>query len=198
ENVDAGSTIRRYGLACTQLKRALRDLEFLLHLFERDALSFRIEKKHDEELHHHHRGEKRERVAAGRRSHKRKRPGNQRVHDPVRKTAEALALGAHAVWKNFAEIDPDHRALGKRKEGKDAVQIVQDGVDPGELIEHSDGDGQENGDAVFCGEERVALDVLRVDGLYDFSQLLVRIFFTGQAKHVPGFVRSSLLDQPAR
>src|SRR2546429_9923330 len=104
ENVDAGSTIRRHGLACTQLKRALRDLEFLLHLFERDALGFRIEKKHDEELHHHHRGEKRERVAAGRRSHKRKRPGNQRVHDPVRKTAEALALGAHAVWKNFAEI----------------------------------------------------------------------------------------------
>src|SRR5439155_3698549 len=30
------------------------------------------------------------------------------------------------------------------------------------------------------------------------SDLLVRIFFTGQAKHVPGFVRSSLLDQPAR
>src|SRR5207253_10893004 len=90
------------------------------------------------------------------------------------------------------------RDLAEAGERKDAVQIVQDGVDPGELIEHSDGDGQENGDAVFCGEERVALDVLRVDGLYDFSQLLVRIFFTGQAKHVPGFVRSSLLDQPAR
>ena len=100
----------------------LGDFEFFLHFFERDALSFRVEEEHHEELHHHHGGKKRERVAAGGRRHQREGPGNQRVHDPVGETAEALAFGAHAIRKHFAEIDPDHRALRKREEGDETNQ----------------------------------------------------------------------------
>ena len=45
-----------------------------------------------------------------------------RVHDPVGEAAQALALGAHPVGEDFAEVDPDDRALREGEEGDEADQ----------------------------------------------------------------------------
>ena len=42
----------------------------------------------------------------------------------MRKAAQALSGGAHAVGKYFADINPDHGALGERKERDVADQQV--------------------------------------------------------------------------
>src|SRR5277367_1514872 len=90
---------------------SLFDAEFVLHLLERVALGFRIEKEHDEELQNHHGGEEDEGRAGGTFREDRECSGDDGVHDPVRGAAEALTFGADACGKDFADIDPDHRAL---------------------------------------------------------------------------------------
>ena len=42
------------------------------------------------------------------------------VHEPVGKAAEALAFGANLVGKDFADVDPDDRALRESEEGDKA------------------------------------------------------------------------------
>ena len=89
----------------------LFDAEFVLHLLERVALGFRIHKEHDKELQNHHGGEEDEGCAGGIFREYRECSGDDGVHDPVRGTAEALALGANARGKDFADIDPYDGAL---------------------------------------------------------------------------------------
>ena len=41
---------------------------------------------------------------------------DDRVHDPVRGRAEALALGSDAVGEDLCDVDPDDGSLGDREE----------------------------------------------------------------------------------
>src|ERR1700683_14309 len=199
--------------------------------------------------------------------------GDYPVHEPVRKAAEALTFGADLVGEDFADVDPDDRALGKREEGdeadqqpdqqvlmlmseedvgyaaeagcgahrahqeecfsadlvdhghgdhgeqeicgadgyrlqvagnlaeargdKDVVDVVEDGVDAGELVEHADGNGEENREAIVPGEKGVARGMFGVDGLDDVLQFFFVIFLTDGAQDFAGFLDAFLLDQPA-
>ena len=56
--------------------------------------------------------------------------------------------------------------------GEDVVQVIEDGVDAGELIEHADGGGEKDRLAVLPGEERLGpAGPLQVDGVDDLFQL---------------------------
>src|SRR5260370_34867672 len=83
----------------------------MLHLFESDSLGLRIEEQHNEELHGHHGPKKDKWICSGRFCKERKSQRNDCVHHPVRRASEALAFGTDQIWKDFADIDPDHRAL---------------------------------------------------------------------------------------
>jgi hypothetical protein len=61
----------------------LSNAKLLLHVLERDTLSFRVNKEDHEELQHHHGGKEYEWIGAGRGSHERKGPRDKRVHEPV-------------------------------------------------------------------------------------------------------------------
>src|SRR5262245_39944528 len=92
--------------------RASCDAEFLLHFFQGDASCFRIPPQDYEELDGHHYGEENERVASGFGGDSRKAERDDCIHGPVSEAAKALACGADAVGKNFADVDPDDGALG--------------------------------------------------------------------------------------
>src|SRR5208283_4376052 len=82
--------------------------------------------------------------------------------------------------------------------GKDIVQVVEDGVDAGKLIEHADGDGKKNGQTILPGEEDVVLGMLGVDGFNDVLQFLFVILLANQTKDLAGLFHVTLLDEPAR
>src|ERR1035441_7353307 len=82
--------------------------------------------------------------------------------------------------------------------GEDVVQIVENRVDAGKLIEQANGNGKEYWQPVFAGEEGfVGMTVLGVDGFDDLAQLLLVVFFAYQLKHLARFVDPSFLCQPA-
>src|SRR5207245_654036 len=125
--------------------------------------------------------------------------GSDKKHGPASQLVDH-EHGEHSEKKIGGADGDGLQVAGNLAESRvleDSVQIVQDGVDSGELVEHSNGNRQEDGNAVFRGEERIARDVLGVDGLYDFLELLFEILFSRLAKHSSGFVDSPLLDQPA-
>src|ERR1039458_2287567 len=66
---------------------------------------------------------KRQRAGGGGDHRKQKR--DQRIHDPVRGAAQALALRAHAIGKDLAQLEPDHGALREREEADEAYQQPQ-------------------------------------------------------------------------
>src|SRR5690242_3070682 len=249
------------------------DAQLALHFFERDAFGLRVYKKDHEELHHHHGREEDERIASGLGGHKRKAERDGTIHEPMGKTAEALAIGTHAVGENFADVNPDDRSLGECKEsdeanekpdqesfvpmskedggdagqtdgcahgageqhlfpaeavddghgnhreekirgsdgdslkvrgdlaeacaGKDVVEVVEDGVDAGKLVEHADGDGEENRQAVFPREQMIFGDVVGVDRCNNVLQLPFIVFLARELEDLAGYLNALLLDQPA-
>src|SRR5580700_3799916 len=63
----AGAACRRHSTLGSLTKSAgpSRNAHAFLHLFERHAFGFRINKKHHKKLQHHHQGEEDERVSPG-------------------------------------------------------------------------------------------------------------------------------------
>ena len=245
-----------------------------MHFFEGDAFCFGIERQHDDELHDRHHREKNEGIAAGLCGERRKAERNYACHEPVREAAEALSLGANTIGENFADVNPNDGALGKRKKrdvrdeqpdkifvvpvgeedggdsgeagsgadgadeekfltanfvdeshrdhredevggadgdglkvrrdfveasiGEDRVQVIENGVDPGELVEHADGDSQENWQAVLRVPQRIVLVMLGVDGGDDFLKFGFVILFADEAKNISSFVNAAFLGEPAR
>ena len=96
--------------------------DFLFHIFECDAGRFGEGPQNHQKLHDRHRREKHERGGARERRHQREGECDDGVHNPVGEAAQTLALGAHQVGENFAEIDPDHGAL---REGEKADETDQ-------------------------------------------------------------------------
>src|SRR5215469_17667650 len=88
----------------------------MLQLLEADALRFRVEEEDNQELDCRHNGKENEGVTVRRRRERGKCERNDGVHDPVRRAAQALALGAHAIRENFADVYPDHCALRNGEE----------------------------------------------------------------------------------
>ena len=90
--------------------------------------------------------------------------------------------------------------LGEAGGGKNVVRVIEDGVDAGELVEHADGDGEENGQAVFALEKGLGLlRALEMDGVDDF----VELGFADSGMPIisrtrAGLVNAILRDQPAR
>src|SRR6266566_2690482 len=97
----------------------------VLHLLQCDSLGLRVKEQHDEKLYGHHDCKENERVSAGRFCQLWKRISDKRIHDPVRRASQCLSLCAHAVGKDFADVDPDNRALRNCEEGDVAYQQPQ-------------------------------------------------------------------------
>ena len=88
---------------------------------------------------------------------------------------------------------------GEAGESEDIVGVVKNGVDAGELIEHADGDGQENRQAVLALEERLGFgDALEMDGVDDFFELSLGVGGAHHLQNLAGFVNAILSDEPAR
>ena len=98
------------------MARQLLYMELFLNFFESNVLRFDKEEPYDEKLQDHHDGAERKRDGQAALAH-----GNDagiylsgnRAQSPVCKTAERLAFCADAIGENFADIDPDNRALGE-------------------------------------------------------------------------------------
>jgi hypothetical protein len=82
--------------------------------------------------------------------------------------------------------------------GKDVVQVVEDRVDAGKLIEHADGNREKNGQTILPGEKDVVLGVLGVDRFDDVLQFFFVILLANQAKDLARLCDAALLDEPAR
>ena len=238
-------------------------------------LGLRIEIQDNHKLQAHHHGEEKKWKAARGAGPKRESAGDERVHDPVSGAAEALAFGAHARGKNFAEINPDHGALrngekadvsqqkpqkiilvaigeedcgnarkakccsdgadkkqsfasdfvdeahseeggdqihganrdgleftgdfAEASRGENVVQIVENCVDAGQLIEHAKSDGEKNRVAVFVSEDGLCgLQFFEVDGFDDFGEFGVRLRGTGHLQDAASFVEAAFGHKPAR
>jgi len=102
----------------------LFDPQLPLNLLQRHTFGFRNHRFHPDQLQHHHPRKEREHITRReRRDHPREESSEQGREDPVRETAERLALRAMAVGKYFGDENPDDRALpdGVRgDEGEDA------------------------------------------------------------------------------
>src|SRR6266403_2576256 len=102
----------------------------------------------------------------------------------------------HASYGHCLQVA---RELAEAGGGKNVVQVVEDGIDAGELVEHADGDGQENGVAVFAAEEGlILLQAFQMDGANDFLQLGFRIVCAHFLQDLARFVHAPFGDQPAR
>src|SRR3984885_7254466 len=257
------------------MKFELVDAKLVLHFFQRDAGGFRVVEEDEDEVDGHHGGEEQKGVGAGGLRHDGKEERDEHVPDPGRGAAESLTLGAHAVGKDLADVDPEHRALrhgeggderhqqpdepvqmgvdvkdvgdeaetdaeadradeqqllaselvddrhgqqgedqiggsdgdglqvsgdfGRTGESEDVVQVIEDGVDAGELAEHANGEGDDDGLEVLAGEQWIrgsgALQVYRGD---DFIQLFLRLRHASQLQDGECFMQAGLRDQPAR
>src|ERR1700733_671369 len=257
------------------MKFELVDAKLVLHFFQRDAGGFRVVEEDEDEVDGHHGGEEHEGVGAGGLRHDGKEERDEHVPDPVRGAAESLTLGAHAVGKDLADVDPEHRALrhgeggderhqqpdepvqmgvgvkdvgdeaetdaeadgadeqqllaaelvddrhgqqgkdqvggsdgdglqvsgdfGRAGESEDVVQVIEDGVDAGELAEHADGKGDDDGLEVLTGEQWVrSAGAFQMHGGDDFVQLLLSLRHAGEFQDGERFVQAGLRDQPAR
>ena len=73
--------------------------------------------------------------------------------------------------------------FGCAGEGEDVVEVIEDGIDAGELAEHADGEGDDDGLEVLPGEQRVGgAGALQVDGGDDFVQFFLGLRHSGEAK----------------
>ena len=56
---------------------------------------------------------------------------------------------------------------------ENVVDVIEDGIDARKLVEHTDGDGEENRETIFPGEQGITGGVLGVDGLNDVLEFLL-------------------------
>ena len=91
--------------------RGLRNTKLALQLLERDPFGFRIDEQHHKELQRRHGRKKGEGQPPGILCKNGKQKRDDCVHDPVRRRAQALALGADTVGKHLRDVNPDDRAL---------------------------------------------------------------------------------------
>ena len=90
--------------------------ESALQSLEGLAFCFGICEEHGNELDRRHDGEKDERRRSAHGvDNDGKRLGDGRVHKPMAGRADTLPLRANRRRKYFADVDPDHCALGKRE-----------------------------------------------------------------------------------
>src|SRR6267142_137853 len=102
----------------------------------------------------------------------------------------------HASYGHCMQVA---RELAETRGGENVVQVVEDGIDAGELVEHANGDGQENGVAVFAAKKRlILLQAFEMDGADDFLQLGFRIVCAHFLQDLARFVYAPFGDQPAR
>ena len=62
---------------------------------------------------------------------------------------------------------------------EDVVEVVENGINTRELIEHADGHSQEDREPVFPGEQGLIGSVLQINGLHNVLQFLFKILFAG-------------------
>src|SRR5882762_4492979 len=102
----------------------------------------------------------------------------------------------HASYGHCLQVA---REFVESRGGKNVVQIIKDGIDAGELVEHADGDGQENWESVLAAKERlILLQAFEMDGADDFLQLGFRIVCAHFLQDLARFVYAPFGDQPAR
>src|SRR6516162_7567847 len=89
--------------------------ELLFHVFENNVSRFGIGEENHEELQNHHGGKEDKGGCFRVGGDHGELPGDDRIHDPVSGTAEALPSGAHVGGKDFADVDPDYRTLRESK-----------------------------------------------------------------------------------
>ena len=92
-------------------QESLGDSELVLHFFERDAFRLWIERANDDELHDHHHRKKDKGIRAAGMRDDREDERDRAVHEPVREAAEALSFSTHLIGEDFADVNPDDRAL---------------------------------------------------------------------------------------
>src|SRR5882762_5417942 len=107
--------------------------------------------------------------------------------------------GGEQVHASYGHRLQVARELAESRGGKNVVQVVEDGIDAGELVEHANGDGQENGVAVFAAKKRlILLQAFEMDGADDFLQLGFRIVCAHFLQDLARFVYAPFGNQPAR
>src|SRR5258708_11161152 len=90
------------------------------------------------------------------------------------------------------------RNLAEACLGKYLIQIVENGVDSGKLVEHGNGNCQKYGETVFSVEQRIPGVMLSVNRGNDVLQLLLVVHFAGDAQNFAGFVDVAVFRQPTR
>ena len=103
----------------------LRNTEFTLNLLERDALGFRHDRQHPDQLFHHPQRIERKYVSSGYFRDNWKCKGNDGDHHPVNKAAQRLSARTYRIWGYFSNKNPDHRALSKGMRGNEYYQADQ-------------------------------------------------------------------------
>lgn len=82
---------------------------------------------------------------------------------------------------------------------KDVVEIIKDGVDARQLIEHTDAHRQNDGESIFSGKQFFRrLPLFHVDGFDDFLQIALVVIVPRHLQNVPGLGHTSFFDQPSR
>ena len=83
--------------------------------------------------------------------------------------------------------------------GENVVQVVENGVDAGKLVEHGERNRQQNRQPVLARKQALAgMPVLGVDGGDDFSQLAFHVLRADGGQRLARFRHAALLRQPAR
>src|SRR5581483_4405627 len=89
------------------------------------------------------------------------------------------------------------RDLAESRTSKDVIQIIENGIDPGELVEHPDTDRKKNRKKILTRKELFrGLRLLKVHGLGYFLQLLLVVLFAGQLQDAPRLLHSAPFHQP--
>ena len=131
--------------------------------------------------------------------------GRARRADQQQRLAPQLVDHAHAHdgEDQIGEADGDGLLvagdLAEAGRGEDAVQVIEDGVDAGQLVECADGDGQKQRVAVLPAEDRlVGRGVLLGQRGADVGQFAFGVRLAHQLEHGQGFVDAVLRGRPAR
>ena len=91
------------------------------------------------------------------------------------------------------------RNLAEAGGGEDVVQVVQNCVDPGELVESADRDGEEQRIAILPLEDPlVSRRVLLRQRRLDVGQFRLRVRISHHLQHRQRFIHAILRDRPAR
>src|ERR1022692_1362477 len=82
---------------------------------------------------------------------------------------------------------------------EDVVEVIEDGVDAGHLVEEADGDGEEDGAAVLVLEEGFDSGaIFAFHGADDVGDFAIGVGFADAGKNLAGLLDETAADQPAR